>query len=182
MLGIQNLNFPRWCKMGNTPYKNVIKDLTNDVITAIQMKFEFKGVNKRGKPINAYRIDNIDMLIRAFAGLATGDYFLIEIDYTNLNSEALAALLNMSDKSFVERVGHKYEILGTNGPSVEVDYPEVLGLNFKFKDCFIIQSEAFVNVLAHGLDATRDTDIIIHGQYVHLDEDDKDKRDSGITL
>lgn len=168
--------------MGNAPYRTTLESLTNDVISSKELNFKFEGTNAKGKPINAYRVDKVQLIILAFAGIATGDYFIIEFDYANLNSKALADLKSLTSNDFIERVGHIYEILGTNGNIAESVDPAKIPLVFDFENCFITQAEAFMNVLAHGLAAPRDCEIILWGGYVHLPEKTKKKYDSGITL
>ena len=165
-----------------SPFKFEIKDLTNDVISAIKLPLKFEGTNSKGKPLNGYRVDHIEMVIKAFAGLATGDYFIISVDSDDLNGDALADLVEIQKKDSVERVVKKFEILGTNGNSIEVEYPEVKPLDFKFKHAFCIQVNTWLNILAHGLAATRDTSFVMWGNYVHIPSDNYRKLDSGNTL
>lgn len=172
--------------MGNTPRKTQVSQLTNDVISSIKLNPDYDQTitKKRGRTFkpNAYRLDELVILIKAHAGIATGDYLIAEVDYSDLNGKALADLLNPSNKDYIERQGKIWEILGTNGPTVEDVDPAKIPISLKFDHCYITQDEAYINLLCHGLAAARDTEVEVWGQYVELGQTMYDKLDKSSSL
>lgn len=157
--------------MGNTPVKGKVVNLTNDVISSIKMNFSFQPFEtKRGRTVNpdAYRVDSIDILIESQAGIADGDYILADICYTDLNGKALADLKSPDSKDYIERRGKVYQMLGTQGNFAEIDDPAKMPISIVFDHAFCVQDVAYINLLFHGLAATRDTPYEIWGQYVEL--------------
>lgn len=166
-----------------SPYKFEIKTVTNDVISSKELPLKFQGTNAKGKPLNAYRVDYVEVLIPAFAGIATADYFIVEFDYENLNGDALAQLKELNSKPYIERrVRGPFSLLGTNGNLHEDEDPAKKPLRFDFKNCFIIETQAWMNFLAHGLASARDSQFVIWGNYVHVPPDNMKRLDSGVTL
>lgn len=167
--------------MGNTPFKTRLSGVVNDVISSKQMSFKFEGTS-RNKPINAYRIDHIELLIESHAGLVTDDYVIAEVDYKDLQGDALANLLSPDSKDYIERAGKIFEKLGTNGNFTESKDPAKIPITLSFKHCYITKSEAYLNLLVHGIAAARDCPMEIWGQYVALNQAMYDKLDKGTTF
>lgn len=165
--------------MGNAPYKSKFSDLTNDVIMTKDLNFNLKS---RSDKKNAYRIDHIDVIIEAHAGIADADYFIAAVDYISLNGKALAQLTSPDSKDYIERSTIGPMAIGTQTSDVEQLDPAKKKLQFKFDHCFITREEAFLNFLAHGLGATRDAPYEIWGQYVELKKDQLAKFQSGIDM
>lgn len=150
------------------PFVFELKDVTNDVIKSKEIKPTINGSNRKGA-YNAYRVDSLEFIMPAFAGIATGDYFLVELDYEDLNGDALADLKEIDDKEYIERqVIGPIEILGTNGNSTVILDPAKKVMKFQFENAFCVRSNFFINFLAHGLAATRDTQFILRGNPVSL--------------
>lgn len=169
--------------MGNTPFKGEIKNLTNDVISSIELNAKLEGVTDRGKPINAYRVDKLVLLIKSHAGLATGDYIIAQCAYMDLNGDALADLLGPASTDYIEQqMLGVVEMLGTNGPFTLKYDPAKQALTLRFENCFIIKSKAYMNILAHGLASERDSEYEIWGQYVSLKKSMLDRLDKGTVL
>lgn len=151
------------------PFVFELKTVTNDVIKSKEIKPTLQGANKKGS-YNAYRVDTLEFCIPAHAGIATGDYFIAELDYEELNGEALANLKEIDDKEYIERqtIG-PIEILGTNGPStIQPIDPVKKVVVFKFENAFCLGESFWINFLAHGLAATRDVQFILRGNPVTL--------------
>ena len=151
------------------PFVFELKSVTNDVIKSKEIKPTYAGGNKKGS-YNAYRVDSLEVCIPAHAGIATGDYFIAEIDYEDLNDDALADLKEIDDKEYIERqtIG-PLEVLGTNGPSTIAPIDPVKKvMKFKFENAFCVRESFFINFLAHGLAAVRDSNFILRGNPVVL--------------
>ena len=151
------------------PFVFELKTVTNDVIKSKEIKPTFVGGNKKGN-YNAYRVDSLEVIISAHAGIAIDDFILVELDYEDLNGDALADLKQIDDKEYIERqvIGpFKTEVTANYG-FVEIVDPAKKRLIFIFKNAFCVRESFFLNFLVHGLAATRDCQFILRGNPVTL--------------
>lgn len=151
------------------PFVFELKTVTNDVIKSKEISPTFTGGNKKGA-YNAYRVDSIEVLIAAHAGIAIDDYICIELDYEDLNGDALADLKDIDDKEYIERqmIGPIKTEITANYGFVEILDPAKKPLKFKFQNAFCVRESFFINFLVHGLASTRDCQFILRGNPVVL--------------
>lgn len=152
-----------------SPFAFEIKSVTNDVVSSKEIKPTYTGGNKKGA-YNAYRIDTIEMLVAAHAGIIAADYFIIEVGYDDLNGDAITELKNIDDKEYIERqmIGPYLVESTANYGQLKSDDPAKKPLIFKFKNCFCLGSSFWLNILIHGLGAARDCQFIMRGNPVSL--------------
>ena len=151
------------------PFVFELKTVTNDIIKSKEIKPTYTGGNKKGV-YNAYRIDSLEVIIAAHAGIALDDFILIELDYEDLNGDAIAELKQIDDKEYIERqvLGpYKTEVTANYG-FVELIDPAKKVLIFKFKNAFCVRESFWINFLVHGLAAVRDCQFILRGNPVSL--------------
>lgn len=151
------------------PFVFELKTVTNDVISSKEIKPNLEGQNSKGIDYNGYRVDEIELIIGSMAALVTGDYFIIELGYDDLNGGALANLKELNDKQHIERVMiGPFEVLGTNGNTAIKPDPAKKPFIFKFRHGYCLGENFWINVLFHGLASTRDCQFILYGNPVGL--------------
>ncbi|MEJ2252180.1 MAG: hypothetical protein P8Y97_21270 [Candidatus Lokiarchaeota archaeon] len=146
----------------SAPYRKKVASVANDTISSVELKPRFEG------KYNAFRWDKVEVVIPDHAGLADGDYIILDLSNKDNNGNALADLLTLDDDDVIERLGKKWEALGTNGNMIKVDDPSLFPLIFDFKHGFQLESDAYLNILVHGLAANRDVYIVMWGNPVSL--------------
>lgn len=151
------------------PFVFELKTVTNDVIKSKEIKPNLEGGSKKGQ-YNAYRVDTLEVIIAAHAGIAAGDYVVAEIDYEDLNGDAFADLKEIDDKEYVERQvkgPFLLESTANYGQQDTID-PAKKVVVFEFKNAFCVRTSFWINFLVHGLAATRDCQFILRGNPVVL--------------
>jgi hypothetical protein len=173
----------------NKAYKFKI-ECANDTIASEQLSLRLSGKNKKGKPINAYRLQSIKIQIDDFDALADADYFRIQLSTKDL---AGGSFETIDENHELLTLGEEVEIVstGTDAGTLE-EKTNVFnklrneGLLYRdgvdFDDVYIIKNQAWLNCKVHGQDANEYMHIKMKGKYVSLSPSDIEDLDKGVTL
>lgn len=159
-------------------------------VVSEQLDLVFKGQNRRGQDLNAYRVKSIKIQVDDYDVQADNDYLKFQLAKKDLSSfvtindkdELLTLLINMAD---IPTVGTNAGT-GLEKPTTEADMIREQGRLFldgrDFSDVYITDTKAWAHFLNAGQDATEVVHWFLSGQYVHLDDDDIKALNEGVTL
>lgn len=167
--------------------------VTSGTISSEQLDLAFKGTNRRGQPLNAYRVKSIKIQIDDLDTVADNDLLLkFQLATKDLAGDSF---LTIDDKDELLTLALRDSIptVGTNaGSGEEKSQPNmadiirdqgVLFLDGRdFSDVYIVENKFWLNGDSSGQDAAEVWHSFINGRYVHLEEDDIAALTQGVTL
>lgn len=153
--------------MTNTPDKFQITMADTTTIKSKQLNYSWPS----GK--NGYRVDTLFVKIPALDALATGDYVLFQFSYEDQNGIAFASVNGIHNKNVIKNVGISVVFTANDGIS-DLDKIRNIGIEFAVNR-FIVEEEAFLNMIIAGQDGAISAECEIQGQYVKLKPDDYKK-------